>query len=123
MDPDPVNWLLNKSIWYEQLVMNKWISVKDRLPQEGEQVLVVTGSRGIVATTFCNSTYLFITHWQPLPEPPPPPDPFETWANIHHWEPNPDCVAIGNLRGGVDTLSTFCARVIWDAALASVKKG
>ena len=60
--------------------MNKWISVKDRLPEAGEPVLLVCDG-----TVYCGSKwsgesnrfyvseqndYEVATHWQPLPEPP-----------------------------------------------------
>ena len=59
--------------------MNNWISVKDRLPIELHQQVLVVDKKGTVAIgvlidkeTLCfdsNCSY-DITHWQPLPEPP-----------------------------------------------------
>lgn len=57
----------------------EWISVKDRLPETGKNVLVVVkgevheGVLGMVfwtvpnAESYCNKD---VTHWMPLPEPP-----------------------------------------------------
>lgn len=49
-------------------VLNDWISVDDRLPPSGKEVLVRMhgGRRRIDLLPFANE----VTHWQPLPEPP-----------------------------------------------------
>ena len=65
------------------VTVQKWVSVKDRLPEDGEIVLVC-GSRGGVYTAVLNkpgqykgwhklnskSHYCDPTHWMPLPQPP-----------------------------------------------------
>ena len=65
------------------VTVQQWISVKDRLPEDGEIVLVC-GSRGGVYTAVFNkpgqyrgwhklnskSHYCDPTHWMPLPQPP-----------------------------------------------------
>jgi hypothetical protein len=67
----------------KQLASSEWISVNDRLPEDGEIVLVC-GSRGGVYTAVLNkpgqyngwhklnskSHYCNPTHWMPLPQPP-----------------------------------------------------
>ena len=56
--------------------MSDWISVKDRLPNDNERVLVhVVGKPfNIDADRFFNSRWVrwngVVTHWMPLPEPP-----------------------------------------------------
>lgn len=63
--------------------MSGWISVKDALPEPGEQVLTLDrfkNMRNRELYEFRNGTRLFlpdglkpvehITHWMPLPEPP-----------------------------------------------------
>ena len=62
------------------VTVQQWISVKDRLPEEGVTVLVCGGRRGVyTAYMNCpdywhklNSTnhYCNPTHWMPLPQPP-----------------------------------------------------
>ena len=69
----------------KSVLVNKWISVKDRLPEEGVPVLICT-SYNKFATVKCYTgddghiefvdwmrvehTYGSVTHWRPLPEPP-----------------------------------------------------
>lgn len=65
--------------------MSEWISVKDKLPDDGQQVLAYyTGVEEIdeppkVRTTFyfgfnngfsCVKHYGSVSHWMPIPEPP-----------------------------------------------------
>lgn len=61
--------------------MSKWISVKDKLPENGdllllsdkEQITMGWYSRPIKEFIQCNTWVdltKFVTHWQPLPEPP-----------------------------------------------------
>jgi hypothetical protein len=58
----------------------KWISVKDRLPEEEKEVLCYLGNalgKGIVVAFRRHGDWYFdgwkcptVTHWMPLPEPP-----------------------------------------------------
>ena len=66
----------------------EWISVKDRLPKEGEENTVLVCYIGFISETLCvatgfiddtglwrwgesgNRVKVRITHWMPLPEPP-----------------------------------------------------
>lgn len=65
--------------------MNEWISVKDRLPECGVNVLVTDGIHQMVTwCEFVDGTFQWVdnfieyvnvrfkpvTHWMPLPEPP-----------------------------------------------------
>lgn len=66
--------------------MSEWISVKDRLPDDGTQVLatgwddgLAEGKRHIVIAELCRDDWFtedgdqqfpYLTHWQPLPQPP-----------------------------------------------------
>ena len=60
--------------------MSKWISVKDRLPDENTDCIVYMQSRGsvIVCKYFRSWSIVtapgfnepLVTHWMPLPEPP-----------------------------------------------------
>ena len=54
-----------------------WISVKDRLPEKYEEVLVYSAKYGVQVDWIADNTdYLWwnygelVTHWMPLPEPP-----------------------------------------------------
>lgn len=61
--------------------MNNWISVKDRLPEDCDKVLIYYGGNYLIGT-FMNEDKGFdcgydcflllneVTHWQELPEPP-----------------------------------------------------
>jgi len=74
--------LLNeKALKYAQeYADSKWVSVDERLPDEGENVIVFDGKR---QTVICNASlnedkyfesawgnFFNVTHWQPLPNPP-----------------------------------------------------
>ena len=60
--------------------MMKWISVKDRLPKEGEWVIganlyrvefgIYLGKKKGFVIPYCNYLCLEMTHWMPLPNPP-----------------------------------------------------
>lgn len=55
----------------------KWISVRERLPEPGQEILAVVGHTAAepftITTFFWDATFdnwARITHWMPLPEPP-----------------------------------------------------
>ncbi len=62
----------------------EWISVDDRMPQEGEKVLIyipfrgvhlnyvsyVEGGKWFVPAMYGRNNITDVTHWLPLPEPP-----------------------------------------------------
>ena len=56
--------------------MSEWISVKDKLPDHFKPVLVYDQEWGIRIDTISIKPfeefthYAYVTHWQPLPEPP-----------------------------------------------------
>jgi Protein of unknown function (DUF551) len=64
--------------------MSEWISVKDRLPDNCEEVIFLAGDRVIVGYSVMSSNGGYwrdasracipstaVTYWQPLPDPPP----------------------------------------------------
>ncbi|MGM9683136.1 MAG: DUF551 domain-containing protein [Eubacteriales bacterium] len=62
-----------------EVLRNQWISVKDRLPETEDEVLVLTISKngninvdkGYLANgRFVHRGRADVTHWMPLPEPP-----------------------------------------------------
>ena len=63
--------------------VNQWISCKDKMPDDGVNVLIYAGNHMIMLAWYdkdmeyfyiCDSDYKYnpldVTHWQPLPEPP-----------------------------------------------------
>jgi hypothetical protein len=57
-------------------VIPKWISVKDKMPEEGERVAITDGvyyGAGIKRHAYSDHWWMFDlnpTHWMPLPQPP-----------------------------------------------------
>lgn len=67
--------------WMTEIAKHKWISVKDRLPEERVWVLCLCRSGIREVLRWQNEQWLhdlspfaymksFVTHWMPLPEPP-----------------------------------------------------
>jgi hypothetical protein len=57
--------------------MNEWISVKDRLPEDGDVVVTYSVPNRRISHCECLKSYVTqygnyaeITHWMPLPAPP-----------------------------------------------------
>jgi len=72
--PDTCEHILDMS---KMVDVNGWISVKDRLPKDGSGLLIVYNYYlNEVATAYydgdmwCTTGGEYISHWQPLPEPP-----------------------------------------------------
>ncbi|MDD6642708.1 MAG: DUF551 domain-containing protein [Firmicutes bacterium] len=62
-----------------EVMRDQWISVKDRLPETEDEVLVLTmsknGNINVDKGYFANGRFVHrgraeVTHWMPLPEPP-----------------------------------------------------
>ena len=57
-------------------IMSDWISVKDRLPEQYEEVLVYSAKYCVQVDWIADKPYYWwnygelVTHWQPKPEPP-----------------------------------------------------
>ena len=66
-------------MWQARAAQSEWMSVKDRLPETENSVLVCT-ERGYIFLSWASNEDVFwfynededdrVTHWQPLPEPP-----------------------------------------------------
>ena len=60
------------------VTVQEWISVKDRLPEKDEIVIICTDKNFIYAGELIGDTWFLdndswtatVTHWMPLPEPP-----------------------------------------------------
>lgn len=78
-----IRWGTWKSAKRHTLKSNNWISVNNRLPENGQNCLAWKeprssgyGSRGYIFSTFDNGVFddiypnEIVTHWQPLPNPP-----------------------------------------------------
>lgn len=52
--------------------MSEWISVKDRLPEKYERVLIFDNKDGMLVGCFLDKPWKEATHWMPLPTPPKP---------------------------------------------------
>ena len=60
------------------VTVQEWISVKDRLPEKDEIVIICTDENFIYAGELIGDTWFLdndswtatVTHWMPLPEPP-----------------------------------------------------
>ena len=58
------------------VTVQEWISVKDRLPEQGREVIAYSGGvlkPTVFACQFWNQNYdgwARITHWMPMPQPP-----------------------------------------------------
>jgi hypothetical protein len=87
-----------------------WISVNDRIPADGQSVLVINTLKQVYVASWsksCLSHVAAITHWTFIPEPPEL-DPFEEW-----WTSLPNFVT---------TNTHDSCKISWDAALTWARK-
>ena len=58
------------------ITMQEWISVKDRLPEQGEEAICIAADGDMMIGKYTEWGWMFpcyfedLTHWMPLPEPP-----------------------------------------------------
>lgn len=64
--------MAKKSWWTGYKAAQQWISVKERLPEEGQEILWyhALGGEYCVGQLTDATTPPFFTHWMPLPEAP-----------------------------------------------------
>ena len=66
---------------YEEYAQTQWVSVKDRLPMKDQRILLYGKGDRQLTSIFKDGSFLYytdesleecnyVTHWQPLPEPP-----------------------------------------------------
>ena len=75
---DAISTILTRYRDGELVEKDRWISVKDRLPEFGTPILYYRDSIGMQTTTWDREEEKYyvmndITHWQPLPTPPTEP--------------------------------------------------
>lgn len=75
--------IIDSKLIDEKIIMNNWISVKDRLPDNHQEVIILTNNKDRRSARFVldkdvyyfmnqdnmREQYIFVTHWQPLPKP------------------------------------------------------
>ena len=60
----------------ENGVMQEWISVDDRLPEQGEEAICIAADGDMMIGKYTEWGWLFpcyfedLTHWMPIPQPP-----------------------------------------------------
>ena len=58
------------------VTVQEWISVKDRLPEQGEEAICIAADGDMMIGKYTEWGWMFpcyfenLTHWMPLPEPP-----------------------------------------------------
>ena len=58
------------------VTVQEWISVKDRLPEQGEEAICIAADGDMMIGKYTEWGWMFpcyfeeITHWMPIPEPP-----------------------------------------------------
>lgn len=63
--------------WIMEHMEPRWISVKDKLPEDDREYIVFNGNHALIATYWGDGEWIMdsyairdVTHWMPLQEPP-----------------------------------------------------
>lgn len=100
--------------------MTNWISVKERLPRDGQEVTAWLSDTKRQVITDYRAKYPWgkhVTHWAELLEPPKLESSFEQWWS----ERTPMADSVSYRSVALQSVHRESAKIIWNAAIAASK--